>query len=61
MSDPDINVTPDLLLSRVGAGNPSEDIIIGLKGSKNGLITLASAFAQLWKETKDPRCAACGP
>ena len=59
MSESDVSVTQGLLLDRVRASDSPESIIIGLKGSKNGLLTLASAFVQLWKESKDPRCTAC--
>ena len=59
MSESNIFVTPCLLLDRVRAGESLEDIIIGLKCSRDGLITLAATLSQLWKETKNPHCADC--
>ena len=59
MSSSETSVNPDQVLDRVRADQHPEDIIKDLKSSKYGLLTLATALSQLWKESRSQVCSAC--
>ena len=45
MTESDQAITPQMLLDKVNADESPEKIIVGLKGSRYGLLTFATAFS----------------